>query len=72
MPSSIHSDRAAMVVINAKADTCTAMNGKTPVEMVGRVSFPKIGELPYFVTLPPFGFYWFSLVDELGDDLTDE
>ena len=33
--------------------------------------FPKIGELPYFVTLPPYGFYWFSLVDALGDDLHD-
>ncbi|MCB0960125.1 MAG: alpha-glucosidase C-terminal domain-containing protein, partial [Acidimicrobiales bacterium] len=43
--------------------------GKTPVELFGRVEFPAIGELPYFVTLPPYGFYWFSLVDEPGDDL---
>ena len=43
--------------------------GKQPVELFGRVPFPAIGELPYFVTLPPYGFYWFSLVDELGDDL---
>ncbi|HRW39122.1 MAG TPA: maltose alpha-D-glucosyltransferase, partial [Aquihabitans sp.] len=40
--------------------------GKTPVELFGRVEFPAIGELPYFVTLPPYGFYWFSLVDEPG------
>jgi maltose alpha-D-glucosyltransferase/alpha-amylase len=27
------------------------------------VPFPRIGELPYFVTLAPYGFYWFQLVD---------
>jgi len=35
--------------------------GSTPVEMLGRVPFPAIGELPYFVTLAPYGFFWFSL-----------
>jgi len=45
------------------------LNGKRPVELFGRVPFPLIGELPYFVTLPSYGFYWFSLVDHLGDDL---
>ena len=45
------------------------LNGKRPVELFGRVPFPLIGELPYFVTLPSYGFYWFSLVDQLGDDL---
>ncbi|WP_426571759.1 maltose alpha-D-glucosyltransferase [Aquihabitans sp. McL0605] len=43
--------------------------GKQPIELFGRVEFPSIGELPYFVTLPPYGFYWFSLVDEPDDDL---
>ena len=47
----------------------SALDGKRPVELFGRVPFPRIGQLPYFVTLPPYGFYWFSLVDELGDDL---
>ncbi|CAN5220588.1 maltose alpha-D-glucosyltransferase [soil metagenome] len=47
----------------------SSLAGKQPVELFGRVAFPPIGELPYFVTLPPYGFYWFSLVDELGDDL---
>ena len=37
--------------------------GKQPIELMGRVPFPPIGELPYFVTLPGHGFYWFSLVD---------
>ena len=33
----------------------------TPVEMLGRVHFPRIGELPYLLTLGPHGFYWFTL-----------
>jgi len=40
--------------------------GKTPIELLGRVPFPRIGELPYFVTLAPYGFYWFELVDSPG------
>ncbi len=35
--------------------------GLMPVEMFGRVDFPPIGELPYFITLGPHSFYWFSL-----------
>ena len=35
--------------------------GATPVELLGRVTFPAIGELPYFVTLAPYGFFWFEL-----------
>jgi maltose alpha-D-glucosyltransferase/alpha-amylase len=36
--------------------------GLVPIELLGRVPFPRIGELPYFVTLAPYGFYWFQLV----------
>ncbi|MBT8215681.1 MAG: maltose alpha-D-glucosyltransferase [Acidimicrobiia bacterium] len=35
--------------------------GVAPVELLGRVQFPPIGELPYLLTLSPYGFYWFSL-----------
>jgi maltose alpha-D-glucosyltransferase / alpha-amylase len=38
--------------------------GKYPVEMLGRERFPRIGELPYLLTLGPHGFYWFQLVTE--------
>ena len=38
--------------------------GKVPIELLGRVPFPRIGELPYFVTLGPYAFYWFQLVDQ--------
>ncbi len=32
-----------------------------PVEMIGGSAFPPIGQLPYLLTLPPYGFYWFQL-----------
>lgn len=32
-------------------------NGYTPIEMFGGTAFPKIGELPYFLTLSPYGYY---------------
>jgi maltose alpha-D-glucosyltransferase/alpha-amylase len=32
-----------------------------PEEMFGRTSFPRIGELPYLLTLAPRGFFWFQL-----------
>jgi maltose alpha-D-glucosyltransferase/alpha-amylase len=32
-----------------------------PLEMLGRTRFPAIGELPYMITLAPYGFYWFQL-----------
>jgi maltose alpha-D-glucosyltransferase / alpha-amylase len=37
--------------------------GRVPVELMGRNSFPPIGELPYFLTLPAHGFYWLLLSD---------
>jgi maltose alpha-D-glucosyltransferase/alpha-amylase len=36
-------------------------SGLTPVEMLGYTEFPAIGRLPYFLTLGPYGFYWFEL-----------
>ena len=33
----------------------------TPVELTGHVHFPRIGQLPYLLTLPGHGFYWFKL-----------
>lgn len=34
---------------------------RVPVEMLGGTPFPTVGELPYLLTLPPYGFYWFDL-----------
>jgi maltose alpha-D-glucosyltransferase / alpha-amylase len=36
-------------------------NGMVPIELFGETRFPRIGELPYFVTLGPHNFYWFRL-----------
>ncbi len=38
--------------------------GRVPVELFGRTAFPPIGDLPYLVTLPGHGFYWFRLSTE--------
>ncbi len=35
--------------------------GMVPVEMFGRIEFPPVGDEPYFLTLGPHSFYWFSL-----------
>jgi maltose alpha-D-glucosyltransferase/alpha-amylase len=42
--------------------------GRYPVEMFGRTRFPRIGELPYLLTLPPRGFFWFLLREEHQPD----
>jgi maltose alpha-D-glucosyltransferase/alpha-amylase len=38
--------------------------GRFPVELLGRSVFPTIGDLPYFLTLPAYGFYWFLLAEQ--------
>ena len=41
--------------------------GMIPVELTGLVRFPRVGDLPYLLSLPGHGFMWFGL--EPGDDL---
>ncbi|RZL66420.1 MAG: maltose alpha-D-glucosyltransferase [Variovorax sp.] len=43
----------------------SAFKGRVPVEMLGRVSFPPVGELPYLLTMPSYGFYWFRLATDV-------
>jgi maltose alpha-D-glucosyltransferase/alpha-amylase len=38
-----------------------AFAGLYPIEMAGLTEFPRIGEQPYFLTLGPYAFYWFTL-----------
>ncbi len=40
--------------------------GRVPVELLGRTAFPPIGELPYLLTLPAHGFYWFRLATDVA------
>ena len=42
----------------------SAYKGRVPVELLGNTTFPPIGDLPYFITLPSYGFYWFLLTEE--------
>ena len=42
----------------------TEFKGAVPIELLGSTPFPPIGELPYFLTLPGYGFYWFRLSRE--------
>src|SRR5579884_853436 len=35
--------------------------GYIPIEMFGGNPFPRIGDLPYLLTLGPYQFYWFRL-----------
>ena len=42
-------------------------NGMTPVEMFGGTEFPRIGELPYLITLGPHAFYWLELTESEDD-----
>ena len=39
----------------------SAFKGLVPVELFGLTEFPGVGDLPYFITLGPHAFYWFSL-----------
>jgi maltose alpha-D-glucosyltransferase/alpha-amylase len=36
-------------------------NDCTPVELLGGVHFPRIGELPYLLTIAPHGSFWFQV-----------
>ncbi len=47
-----------------------AFQGFVPVELFGHTEFPPIGELPYFITLGPHEFYWFSLQPQRVEALT--
>jgi maltose alpha-D-glucosyltransferase/alpha-amylase len=44
-----------------------AWRGHTPIEMLGDTRFPPIREQPYFISLAPYGYYWFRLQAPLSD-----
>lgn len=62
-----YEDEKILVIANLSRFTqaseldLSAYETMVPIEMFGRTTFPPIGELPYFLTLSPHGFYWFSL-----------
>jgi maltose alpha-D-glucosyltransferase/alpha-amylase len=62
-----HDDDSILCVCNLSRSAqpveleLSRFKGRVPVEMLGRTAFPPIGELPYLLTLPGYGFYWFRL-----------
>ena len=50
------SSKAQAVELDLKA-----YRGNILIELFGRNIFPRIGELPYLLTLGPYQFYWFKL-----------
>ncbi|MGA1326276.1 MAG: maltose alpha-D-glucosyltransferase, partial [Rubrivivax sp.] len=60
-------DEAVLCVANlARAAQAVELDlqpwrGRVPVELFGRHAFPPIGDLPYLLTLPGHGFFWFRL-----------
>jgi len=43
-----------------------AFAGRVPLEIVGGSAFPPVGQLPYLLTLAPYGFLWFLLATEVN------
>jgi maltose alpha-D-glucosyltransferase/alpha-amylase len=41
-------------------------DGCVPIELIGRVAFPPIGQLPYLLTMGPHDFFWFELTGRDG------
>jgi maltose alpha-D-glucosyltransferase/alpha-amylase len=64
-----YKDEAILCVANlSRAAQATqldlsAWKDRVPLELLGRTRFPPIGELPYMITLAPYGFYWFQLLE---------
>src|SRR4030081_2163894 len=62
-----HGDEVILCVANLSRSAqateldLSAWKDRVPLEMLGRTNFPAIGELPYMITLAPYGFYWFQL-----------
>jgi maltose alpha-D-glucosyltransferase / alpha-amylase len=62
-----YEDELLLVVVNlSRFVQCVELDlsdayGAVPVELFGSQRFPPVGDLPYFLTLGPHGFYWFSL-----------
>jgi maltose alpha-D-glucosyltransferase/alpha-amylase len=61
-------DSETILVVNNLSNAAQAVeldlrryHGNVPIEMFGKNIFPRVGELPYLLTLGPYQFYWFRL-----------
>jgi maltose alpha-D-glucosyltransferase/alpha-amylase len=57
-----------VLAVNNLSSTCQAVElnlrkykGSIPIEMSGKTIFPRVGDLPYLLTMGPYQFYWFRL-----------
>ncbi len=73
-----HEEEKILIVANLSRFTqaveldLSEFEGMVPVELFGHTEFPRIGELPYFLTLGPHTFYWFALTPARLDGETME
>jgi maltose alpha-D-glucosyltransferase/alpha-amylase len=58
----------AVLVVNNLSNTAQAVEldlrrykGNILIEMFGKNMFPRVGDLPYLLTMGPYQFYWFRL-----------
>jgi maltose alpha-D-glucosyltransferase/alpha-amylase len=64
-----HQDEVVLCVANLARSAqaveidLSPWEGRVPRELLGRTNFPPIGSEPYVVTLAPYGFFWFQLVE---------
>ncbi len=62
-----HKDEAILCVANLSRSAqaveldLAAFRGRVPVELSGNTPFPPVGDLPYMLTLPAYGFFWFLM-----------
>jgi maltose alpha-D-glucosyltransferase/alpha-amylase len=61
-------DKETILTVNNLSNSAQAVEldlsrfkGNILIEMFGRNIFPRIGDLPYLLTLGPYQFYWFRL-----------
>jgi maltose alpha-D-glucosyltransferase/alpha-amylase len=60
--------KEAILVVNNLSSTAQAVEldlgrykGNILIEMFGNNIFPRVGDLPYLLTMGPYQFYWFRL-----------
>jgi maltose alpha-D-glucosyltransferase/alpha-amylase len=61
-------DKETVLVVNNLSSTAQAVEldlrsykGNILIEMFGNNIFPRVGDLPYLLTMGPYQFYWFRL-----------
>jgi len=73
-----HEDERILVVANLSRHAqfveldLSEFREMVPVELFGQTDFPRIGELPYLLTLAPHAFYWFALEERGAAALEEE